>query len=820
MSAQGRRIALAEQERPFAQTGIDFIYVDPDDHARVLVYFVIDPADPDLAMSAGDFGIECTGIKSGQDSEVIHQTLAAQIDAQGRSRTALVLTFASGASFETQLLTITDLVAARIDPYSRTTKFSFKQSCPSVFDCGCPDPSEKSISAGYPTDYLARDFESFLESFFTYSSERYPDWQMNLTADQAVMLGEVMAALGDEFSYIQDRYALETQFDHLQECKSFEQITRILGYRLQPEMPAQGYIVCRHFDGQDQTLIAPGATALVTAGTQLQGFGDSDQVIPIEVGHALSDILAEVTYDTNAAWTDVPAHVADETCPKLEKGARSIDVVGRGLSNLPVGSKLLIETRPARQAVGLHRFIVTVMDVQTHRDELLGVDTTRLIWGAEDVPHFDLPLDVTFVSANLVPVMAGETHIARFTIGDTETGLPTAIEREGPLARGQAIRPIIYRFPLARTVSDGLAWRASASTTPWDLEFEPEVALQRETGPGTTEGWTVVRDILTQTGTDEAATVEAGHWGPVFSYLENGLRKQHMDYIGDPGHCLRFGVQDFGITPAPGSIFRLAYRTAFGSRGNLPTNRIVTTAGSGLPAKIISVWNPIALSGGTTPENIALAKFTVPHFHKAKKLRAVRNEDFQELLSARDDIQAATANAWWTGCWATTLIATDPEDTIEPDAEYQAEVQRYIEELRLVGHPAYLTAAALRPLDLRIAICVKPHIPFGDTAGAIRDALAGAFAGDEAAFFHPDNLSFGSRIYRADLEARIAAQRGVCSIEQITYRWRGEQDFRPFTETYLSTAPDQIPVLKHDPTRPDLGQLEVFEREIPVGADA
>lgn len=826
MTLPGRHIALAVQSSPLEQTGIDFIAVDPTDHALVSVFFVIDPSHADLALTAADFGIECRGARSGREVLPLTQILTTHTDAAGNSREVLFITFESGASFETQILTLTDLAGQRLDPYSSSTTFSFKQGCPSVFDCACTPEKAAATGLDYPVDYLARDFGSFMQAFIAYANDRYPGWEINLAADQAVMLGEVMAALGDEFAYIQDRYSLETQFDKLKERRSFEQLTRILGYRLRPELPATGFAVLRHYKGTEQPGFPPGPLVLVTAGTPLKGFGDADEIIPFEVGASLADILARTEYPTHSQWTDIPAHVPDETCPYIKKGGTYVDVVGTALDDSAIGpgTKILIETRPIAQDDDLYRRIVTLTEAPAViRDELLNIDVTRLTFGAEDALDFNLPLEITFVSANLVPVISGRTHTARFTIGAIDPNLPRAIEREGAAADLCALRPVIYRFPLAETVLGGLSWRVENGSTPWDIRYEPEVALTRTNAEGVpSDDWRITRDMLSQTATDEAATIEAGHWGPVFSWLDNNQPRQHIDYIGDPGHCLRFGDGVFGALPPEGAFFTVTYRTALAICANLPAERLDLQAivppdtRPAMPAGILSVWNPLPFTNAQTPENIELAKFTVPHFHKGRKLRAVRNEDFHTLLSARDDIQSALANARWTGCWTSTFVATDPIETIEPNEVFKAEINAYLEELRLVGRPAYLADAALRPLDLQIAICPAPQIPFGTIVQAIRDALV---TGPKA-FFDPDRLSFGSAIYRADLEACVAAQPGVRSILEIRYRWRGERIFSAFTESVLTSAPDQIPILKHDPTRPDLGQLQLFDTIIPPQASA
>ena len=97
---------------------------------------------------------------------------------------------------------------------STAWSFRFKQGCPSVLDCRRREhecPPEEFVD--FPVDYLARDFVSIRNALLDYASQRYPAWIEKIEADAGVMLAEMMAALGDEFSYIQDRYAREAYLE-------------------------------------------------------------------------------------------------------------------------------------------------------------------------------------------------------------------------------------------------------------------------------------------------------------------------------------------------------------------------------------------------------------------------------------------------------------------------------------------------------------------------------------------------------------------------------------------------------------------------------
>ena len=73
----------------------------------------------------------------------------------------------------------------------------------------------------------------------------------------------------------------------------------------------------------------------------------------------------------------------------------------------------------------------------------------------------------------------------------------------------------------------------------------------------------------------------------------------------------------------------------------------------------------------------------------------------------------------------------------------------------------------------------------------------------------PDNFTFGDPLYRAEVEAAVAAVPGVLAVDDIELRRRGQTDFAPFTETRIEVGSDRILRLRNDPRRPDQGSLQV-----------
>src|SRR5262249_33474780 len=109
---------------------------------------------------------------------------------------------------------VTSTVLSRIDPFFNDIEFSFKIGCDNDLDCETPPvecPPDPTVD--FPVDYLARDFVSLRNALLDFAAQRYPKWTFPVEADVGSMVMELMAALGDEFSYIQDRYGREAYLE-------------------------------------------------------------------------------------------------------------------------------------------------------------------------------------------------------------------------------------------------------------------------------------------------------------------------------------------------------------------------------------------------------------------------------------------------------------------------------------------------------------------------------------------------------------------------------------------------------------------------------
>ena len=268
MSGEDRLTALLEQTKPRPDgtvsvlvTGIDFIQVvNPAAQTLLHVYFLIDPdklsdpivimADPPVDVSINTVTI--VSISGGERLAAVPVVRATykRVPLDGEMRTVLEVKTAEPGDFSIYRLTLIDEPEKpvnerkqRFDRFFNGIEFSFKQGCPSDLDCKPPGPEcPPETLVDFPIDYLARDFVSIRNALLDFASQRYPDWTEKIEADAGVMLAEIMAALGDELSYIQDRYAREAYLETATQRRSLRHHTRLVDYPIHDGLAAGTFL--------------------------------------------------------------------------------------------------------------------------------------------------------------------------------------------------------------------------------------------------------------------------------------------------------------------------------------------------------------------------------------------------------------------------------------------------------------------------------------------------------------------------------------------------------------------------------------------------
>ena len=855
MADQDRKALICTQS-PSTVTGIDFIrVVDPSDQRRLHVFFLIDPdaldVNPFDITTAPPAGLARIEAETDDSTVEIAALSWDQVpDAQGALRTVLVVDVERPGGFQLYRLTLTDTATpSRIDRFFNATIFSFKQGCPTPADCAPQHDCPEQELVDWPIDYLARDFESFRTALMDFSAQRYPDWQERIPADVGSMIAELMAALGDEFSYIQDRYSREAYLETLSQRRSLSAFAELVDYQLDPGLSAQ----------TTAQLTIDSGGLFVPAGVRFWADLEGQPPIAFEVGTGLRgyrDIpaasLEQERWWVNAAWNDLAVHVPNPSEPCLPLGARELWVVGEPLAaaTLPgtpdadaiarfwIGRTVLIETRPTDQADPIRRKLVVIDEpVEVVADVLCPLPNgdptvvTRLHWRAEDALPFELDQTVAFVSGNLVPATAGLTVVEHVAIDSPPPGhptLPTTIERAGPYEEESASRAILHRHTLGQSVDSGLGWLFAETPPPLGSFPRPEILIE-ETQPdgGPPEDfaagdlWQFERQILLADEGDRAFTLEPGEWREIIGFDRIGERIVHSDYASGDGLTVRFGDGTFGRRPSDDTVFRVTYRTGPGRRANVPADTAVLLAVPedapvGAPAPVIpaivGVRNPLPVTGGRDPEDLERARRLMPEAFRALVWRAVIDEDYEEIAERLEWVQQAGATTRWTGSWLTTFVTPDPLGSFSLSESRRDELERLMDCVRQIGHEVHVLDPVYVNLDLEIGICIEPAAYFGEVRERVLRALVGPVRfGEPLPFFHPDNFGFGDPLWRADLEACIAAVPGVLAVEMLKVRRRGETEFAPFDEASVTIADNRILQVRNDPRLPDEGSIRIVD---------
>jgi hypothetical protein len=322
---------------------------------------------------------------------------------------------------------------------------------------------------------------------------------------------------------------------------------------------------------------------------------------------------------------------------------------------------------------------------------------------------------------------------------------------------------------------------------------------------------------------DSNFTLDDGIWRTVITFDRGAGRITQVDRASGAGMTIRFGDDEFGRTPADGTLFQVRYRTDVGLRGNLPPESVNVindpTPGPSpwptLTGIATSIANPFAIVSGRDPQDLASIKQLAPEAYEALPLRAVRDEDYVAIAERLDWVQRAGATARWTGSWLTEFVTADPADTVVLSPQNRAELEQEMDCVRQAGRPVVVHNPVYRPIDLQIRICVVPHAYEGQVLERVTFALAGPRRpGRPVPFFDPNNFTFGTPLHRAALEAAVQDVAGVLGVEEIRIRVRGLFDWKDFPGFVFRPGDDRIIRLDNDPAHPEAGSLLVTTRPL------
>jgi hypothetical protein len=768
--------------KSIALNGIDFVELDPSPTIlRVHFLNAVTVATAGIAatISGGD-RIPTVSVRP------IDNATDWSVDADGRP--LLTLHVLGEGDFSEYTLAIT---GASLDIFYATTRFSFKALCPSDFDCAplppfCP-PDDTPLP---PIDYLAKDYESFRQALSDFSALRYPEWQERSEADFGMVMLEVLAAVGDELSYMQDRVAAEATLVTATQRRSLDSLARLVDYEPRPATSGTTIIQC------NLTVTA------LHAGVRISTTEPDGSPVPFEIGTGLADTT---TYTVSPLWNDgIPPYWFDESQICLLRGATEMWVQGTGFGFV-AGQALLIQTELPGESI---RQIVHLTEPAFETADPLfppsGPPTpvTRIRWGAGDSLLRDRDLSKTRLAGNLLPATQGERVLESFAIDMPPAALPNtplAIVRRGP--NGSDAQPnLVYRFRLARAP---LGWLAGSDPSEPPA---PEIQIARRLPAA--QDWLFSRSLLDADGLEPAFTVDPVAWRAIA--WGNDGKPTHYEIDGDQGASIRFGDGVFGQAPGEGDLFDVAYRTGLGAVGNVAADTI-TAVDPAWSQLVASARNPFPVTDGADAETAEHIRRMAPQAFRAVQFRAVRPEDYEAAAESLDWVQKAGTSFRWTGSWLTVFTAVDPKGTEQISLDGHVDLIDLLNRRRLAGYESYAPLPRYVSIDLRITVCVLSEWLSGDAERGVLDRLGSATRPDgSTGFFFADRFTFGTPLYRSRLEAAIQSVPAVKGVLSITYRRRGSLAVFIDLPEILPLGTGEILRVDNDRDYPERGTIRVI----------
>jgi hypothetical protein len=706
---------------------------------------------------------------------------------------------------------------SRIDQFFNDVVFSFKAGCEDNQDCAVPAPvCPPEPLVDFPVDYLARDFVSFRNALVDFAAQRYPQWTLPIEADVGMMLAEVMAALGDEFAYIQDRHAREAYLETATQRRSLRRKARLLDFEIHDGRSPSTLL---------ELVLESAPTGNIKAGTKIWAPSETLEPVPFEIGLGLFDRVSDTDLPTEYAvrleWNAdrLRPYWFDERKVCLPIGATEIFVVGvLNPAELPKRA-MLLRTEPVDRSLPARRHFVSILAAEEVFDPLApplgtGEKLVRITWDASQAPPFELDQRSLQISLNIVPATAGETREQRFIRGTTfDEGYLSAVEREGSRkADGSSRAPIVLLgLPDTETLGLGFLGDDLRNSRP-----EIEVIQLDEDGEPAGDSWFWVRSLLSESAADEVFTLDDGVWRRVRVFRRAGEEFVHRDYATGAGFSVRFGDGEFGIVPDEDQRFLVKYRTGPGTSANVPEGAVhlLTLEGASgptMPSFVKSASNPLPVSNGVNPETAREIKQLVPQAYQADVLFAVQPEDYAEQAQKLDFVQRAQGTPRWTGSWQAMFVAADPFGSTLLTEPERNELSSWMDCVRQVGREVVVRDPNTVPIDLELQICIEPFAYAAQVAAQVQEVLLGRGTNHRPkGFFHPDNLTFGMPLRRSALEAAVQAVPGVRGVRQVRVRLRGARRKLSVLSLNLEVAPNQILRLDNDPIHPEAGTLTIM----------
>jgi hypothetical protein len=738
-----------------------------------------------------------------------------------------------------------------LDPLLSEVDFSFKVECDTDLDCRSDRPCPPDVFEQPEIDYLSKDYNSFRQLMLDRLSVIAPQWTERNPADFGIALVEVLAYVGDYLSYQQDAVATEAYLFTARKRRSARRHARMLDYRMHDGSNARVWV---QVQVNVDNVLLPRATQLFSR------IGSADPRIapdgPILTPY--SDALAfhPIVFETMEKCTlyntieRLPFYTWGEQNCCLPRSATSASLafkLEQDDPRLKPGTVLVFmeevgpRTGEAADADPRHRHAVRLTNVVSTRDSLRNQDVTEIEWADEDALPFPLCIssiadeahgrkylaDVSVALGNIVLADHGRT------ISEILPSIPEADPAPGavPAGAGDPCNPADpiptpprYR---PRLTSGPLTMVGTAARTQIINGRKRHVSFDPTAPASTAFEWDVDRTLpaisLSVSDTvvpsvflpdpkkpelfDLSPIDQFGRWFPQRDLLASDqFAMEFVAEVEEDGFAtLRFGDDEYGQRPTPGTKLTAVYRVGNGVQGNVGAGALAHIVSS--DGRIDGVYSPLPARGGREPETIEKVRQNAPSAFRIQQ-RAVTPEDYAEVAARHPQVQRAAATLRWTGSWYTVFLNVDRVGGRDVDPGFAARLSLHMERYRMAGHDLEIAGPHFVPLDIRMFVCVLPDYYASDVKAALLEAFSNqAFPDGRRGFFHPDAFTFGQPVYLSRMYAVAQAVQGVRFVEVTRFQRLGVDSAAGIDDGVLDMGPLEIARLDNDPSFAERGLL-------------
>ncbi|AFY57591.1 putative phage Mu protein gp47-like protein [Rivularia sp. PCC 7116] len=701
--------------------------------------------------------------------------------------------------------------------------FSFWVEDRSEFDCKTPDaPTEKQPPPPF-IDYLAKDYASFRRLMLDRLAVTVPDWQERNPSDIGILLVEILAYGADHLSYYQDAVATEAYLGTARKRVSVRRHARMLDYFMHDGCNARAWVVLEvesksQADGcilqaavnslklQENKIKTRFLTKINLAKIQGEKDDIGVRIKPEKYEELLNQQpqVFEPLHDITlyAELNKINFYTWDNEQCRLPKGATkaTLDFCDKPQLCKQLEGRVLIFEEVKNPQNGdcfdfdlTHRHAVRLTKV-TETTDALNDDRKLLLveWAVEDALPFDLWIsnldskgaqieNISIVRGNVVLVDRGQT------VEGDDADLGT-VPQQGKY------RPLLQFGPLTQQgyVRDNrdlwVTFNPEASATSamnWEMrDVKPSISIW-ELGKRQIP-WFSQQDLLNSDRFSREFVVETEDDGRTY---------------------LRFGDNQLGKRPTPGTSFQAIYRIGNGKLGNVGADTIshVVTDIDG----ITKVYNPLPAQGGTEPEAIEKARLDAPQAFRTQQ-RAVTASDYANVAQLYKGVKKAIANRRWTGSWYTIFITVDREQglPVNEDETFKDNLRNFLESFRLAAHDLEIEGPRYIPLDIAMTVHLLPDYFRSSVKTALLETFStSVLSNGKLGFFHPDNFTFGQPVYLSQVVTTAMQIPGVSSVELTKFqRWQQPSN-RELENGQIPFDRLEIARVDNNPNAPENGQI-------------